>query len=52
MEIIHTNLLICVLYQDTANSSDFGMSNKWLISDKLIGEGNIMAVFFRLDAQS
>jgi hypothetical protein len=41
-------LVICVLYSDTANSSDCLMSNVWLVGDGLMGEGNIMAVLFHL----
>jgi len=49
MGIIHKDLLICVLCNDSANSSDCLMANMWLMSDELRGEGNIMTVFFRLD---
>jgi len=48
MARLHTGLLICVLYNDTANSSNCSMSKVWLMSDELIGEGNMMAVLFRL----
>jgi hypothetical protein len=38
---------MCVLYIDTANSSDCLMSNVWLVGDGLIGKENIMAYLFR-----
>jgi hypothetical protein len=41
--------VICVLYSDTANCSDCLMSNVWLMGDRFMGEGKIMAVLFGLD---
>jgi len=38
MAIIHKNLTICVLHNETANSSDCLMSNVWLMGDELRGE--------------
>jgi hypothetical protein len=43
-----TRTVICVLYRDSVNSSDCLMSNGWLMGEGLMGEGNIMAVLFRL----
>ena len=48
MGSIHKDLLICVLYNDTANSSECLMSNVWLMGEEFMGEGNIMVVLFRL----
>ena len=48
MASVHKDLLICVLYNDTFNSSECLMSNVWLMGKKLMGEGNIMFVLFRL----
>ena len=48
MARVHKGLLICVLHNGTANSSDYLMSNVWLMGDELMGVGNIMAVLFRL----
>jgi hypothetical protein len=45
---LHTNLLMCVSHNDSANSSDCLLSNVWLMNDELVGEGNITAVLFRL----
>jgi hypothetical protein len=46
MASVLKDLLICVLYSDTANSSDCVMSNVWLVDDGLMREGKIMAVLF------
>ena len=35
---VQKGLLICVLYNDTANSSDRLMSDMWLMGDELKGE--------------
>jgi hypothetical protein len=48
MASLHSNLLMCVSHYDTASSSDCLLSNVWLMSDELVGEGNITAVLFRL----
>ena len=37
MGSVHKDLLICVLYKHTANSSDGIMSNVWLMGDDLMG---------------
>ena len=34
---VQKGLLICVLYNDTANSLDCLMSNVWLMGDELMG---------------
>ena len=47
MASTHKNLLTCVVCIDTAKSPDCLMSNVWLMSDDLMGEGNVMAVVFR-----
>jgi hypothetical protein len=39
MATIHKNLLICVLYKDTVNSSGRSMLNVWFMSQSLMGEG-------------
>ena len=36
MGSVHKDLLICVLYNDTANYSDCLMSNVWLMGDDFI----------------
>ena len=45
---LYMNLQVCVLCNDTANSSGCLMANMWLMGDELMGGGNIMAVLFRL----
>jgi len=50
MASVHKDLLICVVYDDTADSSDCLMSNVWLMGEKLmggLGGGNTMPVLFR-----
>ena len=50
MASVHEDLLICVLYNDTANSSDCLMSNVWLMGEELLGGwggGNTVPVLFR-----
>ena len=37
MAILQKGLLICVLYNDSANSSDCLMSSVWLMGDELMG---------------
>jgi len=37
MGIIHKDLLICVLCNDTANNLDCLMLNVWLMGDELMG---------------
>ena len=38
MASLQKGLLICVLYNDTANSLDCLMSSVWLMGDELMGE--------------
>jgi len=47
MASVHKDLFICVVCNGTANSSDYLMTNVWLMSEKLMGVGNVMTVLFR-----
>ena len=38
MSSLHKDSFICVLFNDTDNSSDCLMSNVWLMGDDLMGE--------------
>jgi len=49
MARVHNDLLICVLYNDTENSSDCLMSNVWLMGEDLFGGRKYKGCIISLD---